>query len=100
MPRRQTVRHRILVPIIAGSNPAGVVFNAEVFMIKILDDMNAIQVAEAIINGKMVADNPGPMEKAARRSAGLPEYDYELRFSNADLMEIGEYLMIAAKYER
>lgn len=69
-------------------------------MIRILDDMNAIQVAEALVNGKMIANDPGPMEKAARRSAGLPEYDYQLRFSNADLMEIGEYLMVAAKYER
>lgn len=69
-------------------------------MISILDDMNAIQVAEALVNGKMIANDPGVMEKAARRSAGLPEYDSELRFTNADLMEIGEYLMIAAKYER
>ena len=69
-------------------------------MIEINDGMNAIQVAEALVNGKMIANAPGPMEKAARRSAGMSEYDYELRFNNADLMEIGEYLMIAAKYER
>lgn len=69
-------------------------------MIEIKDSMNAIQVAQEIVNGKMVVSTPGPMEKAARRSAGLPEYDSELRFTNADLMEIGEYLMIAAKYER
>ena len=69
-------------------------------MIEIKDSMNAIQVAQAIVNGKMIANDPGPMEKAARRSAGLPEYEYQLRFSNADLMEIGEYLMVAAKYER
>ena len=69
-------------------------------MIQILDDMNAIQVAEALVNGKMIANDPGVMEKAARRSAGLPEYDYGLRFSNDDLMEIAEYLMVAAKYER
>lgn len=68
-------------------------------MIRILDDMNAIQVAEAIING-MVYSEPGPAERAARRVSGLPEADAQLRFSNADLMEIGEYLMIAAKYER
>lgn len=69
-------------------------------MIRILDDMNAIQVAEALVNGKMIANDPGVMEKAARRSAGLPEHDYQLRFTNADLMEIGEYLMVAAKCER
>ena len=69
-------------------------------MIEIKDSMNAIQVAQEIVNGKMVVSTPGPMERAARRSAGLPEYDYGLRFSNDDLMEIAEYLMVAAKYER
>ena len=68
-------------------------------MISIKDDMCPIEVAQALVDGA-VEIKPGAMERAARRSAGQPECDYERRFTNAELAEIGEYLLVFAKYNR
>lgn len=68
-------------------------------MIEIKDDMSPIEVAGALVDGT-IEIRPGTMERAARRSAGQPECDYERRFCNAELAEIGEYLLVFAKYNR
>ncbi len=68
-------------------------------MIEIKDDMSPIEVAGALIDGA-IEIKPGTMERVARRSAGQPECDYERRFCNAELAEIGEHLLVFAKYNR